>query len=102
MTRSLFAACEKAVHVITTDGTTLRAGRACLFIAAELGWRNLARVLSWPLILWFVEWGYGIVAEHRDLFARFFFTTDHSAQAPELPPAAPITPVLPDETGTLP
>lgn len=92
MTPALFAACEKAVHVITKDGQTLRAGRACLFVLAELGWRGVARVLLLAPILWFVEIGYGIVAAHRDFFAGFMFTRDHSTQAPEPPPVQPVQP----------
>ena len=82
MTPALSAACEKAVHVLTKDGATLRAGQACLFVMAELGWRGVARILLCPPILWFVEIGYGLVAEHRDFFAGFMFTKDRSGLRP--------------------
>ena len=38
MTPELNAACGRAVHVVQSDGTILRAGRAVLFILEEIGW----------------------------------------------------------------
>lgn len=76
MTPMLAAACEKAVHVIQADGTTLRAGRATLFILENLGWRWFARLLMLPPMVWFVELGYRVVADNRPFFARFLFTKE--------------------------
>lgn len=76
MTDEVFRACPDAVHVVTADGRVLRAGRAVLFVMAELGYRRLACLLgTWPLIL-LVEWGYGVVARNRQLFSRFLFTRE--------------------------
>ena len=93
MTPALYAACEKAVHVIKTDGALLRGGRATLFILSQINIpftaRLLMRLLMLPPLLWFVEVGYAGVADHRDFFAGFLFTKDHSLEAPEVPvPAA--------------
>ena len=73
MTLELRAACENAVHVVTADGTILRAARAALFILGRIGYPVVARILLLPPFLWFAEIGYRIVAGHRDFFARFFF-----------------------------
>ena len=76
MTDEIHRACPTAVHVLTADGQVLRAGRAVLFILAELGYRRLASALgTWPLIV-FVEWGYRVVARHRSFFSRFLFTKE--------------------------
>ena len=66
-------ACRDAVHVLTPDGQTLRAGRATLFILERLGWGFIAKVLSIPPLIWLVELAYKIVARNRDFFARFMF-----------------------------
>ena len=73
MTRELAEACETALHVVTDDGRVLKAGRACLFALAVLGWRRTARLLSLPPLVWVVELGYRLVARHRPFFARFLF-----------------------------
>ncbi len=73
MTPALKEACPKAVHVVTADGEILRAGRASLFIAEQLGHRRLARSLRLPPIVWGVELGYRIVAANRPFFSRFLF-----------------------------
>lgn len=73
MTPALYAACEKAVHVIQPDGTTLRAGRASLFVLEQIGWGWWARLLALPPFLWLIELGYRIVASNRPFFARFLF-----------------------------
>ncbi len=76
MTDEVFRACPDAVHVLTADGRVLRAGRAVLFLMGELGYRRLARVFgTWPLSL-VVEWGYDVVARHRQFFSRFMFTKE--------------------------
>lgn len=71
MTPELTAACERAMHVVTVDGRTLPAGRACVFILGELGWRRAERLLSRPSFIWAVELGYRIVAGNRTFFSRF-------------------------------
>jgi predicted DCC family thiol-disulfide oxidoreductase YuxK len=76
MKPELYAACARAVHVVTSNGRTLRAGRAVLFILEQIGWRPLARFLALPPMIWGVELGYKIVAEHRPFFARFLFTRE--------------------------
>ena len=73
MSWELNEACAKAVHVVTEDGQILRAGRACLFVLAALGWQRTARVLSLPPFVWLVELGYRLVARHRSFFGRFLF-----------------------------
>ena len=84
MTPALFAACEKAVHVLTLEGSTLRAGRACLFILEQLGWKWTARLLRLPPLIWIVEIGYWIVAHNRDFFAGILFRhqTEYHGDAP--------------------
>ena len=71
MTPVLAAACEKAVHVVQSNGTSLRAGRAALFVLEELGYKVVARVLLLPPLIWFVEAGYILVANHRDFLPHF-------------------------------
>ncbi|MBV9468010.1 MAG: DUF393 domain-containing protein [Abitibacteriaceae bacterium] len=76
MTPELAAACAQAVHVIKTDGIILRAGRATLFILEQLGWVPLARLLLCPPLIWLVELGYRLIANHRMFFSRFFFRSE--------------------------
>lgn len=76
MTPELWAAYEKAVHVILADGRIVRAGRAVLFLLEQVGWGWLARILRIPPLIWLVEWGYRIIANNRPFFARFFFTKE--------------------------
>ena len=76
MTPELAAACERAVHVITADGVTLRASRAVLFILERCGWTWRARVLRIPPLIWLTELGYWILARNRPFFARFLFRSE--------------------------
>ena len=69
----LRAACARAIHVLTTDGQTLRAGRAALYILRATKWRRLARLLEWPIFLPFVEFGYALIAANRGFVSRFLF-----------------------------
>ena len=73
MTPELRVACERAMHVLTSDGSTLRAGRAMLFVLEHLGWGGLARVLATPPLIWGVELGYRVVAGNRRTFSRLLF-----------------------------
>jgi predicted DCC family thiol-disulfide oxidoreductase YuxK len=79
MTPELYAACVRAVHVITSHGHVLRAGRACLFVLGEAGYGFIASLLRLPPLIWLVEIGYVLVSTHRDFFARFFFFGDVAA-----------------------
>ena len=81
MTPELRAACENAVHVVKSNGEILRAARAALFVLGRIGYPVIARVLLTPPLIWFAEIGYRIVANHRDFFARFFFTREPDAPA---------------------
>lgn len=77
MTPQLLAACRQAVHVITGDGQVIRAGRAALFVLAEIGYpRWLVRPLHRPPLIWIVEVGYQIVARNRPFFSKFLFTKE--------------------------
>ena len=73
MTPELAEACERAMHIACRDGTLLRAGRAALFLAGEIGWRRSSRFLSHPPMIWFVELGYTVVARNRRLVGRILF-----------------------------
>ena len=73
MTPELAVACERAVHVICSDGRVLRGGRAVVFILSELGWRRSAVFFSLRPNIWLVEVFYRIVASNRNLFSRFLF-----------------------------
>ena len=73
MTPELRAACSHAVHVITPEGRTLRAGRACLDVLGRIGFPFWARLLSIPPLVWAVEVGYWLVARNRMLASRFLF-----------------------------
>ena len=77
MTSELYQACQQAVHVITVDERTIKAGRAAMFVLEEVGYPCwLVRPLTWPPLVWFTEFGYWIVASNRSFFAKFFFTNE--------------------------
>jgi predicted DCC family thiol-disulfide oxidoreductase YuxK len=73
MSPELALACEKAMHVVRSDGRLLRGGRATLFILHELGWRVSTRILGLPPFIWIVELAYGVMARNRHVFSRFLF-----------------------------
>ena len=73
---SLQQACEKAVHVIKSDGTVLRAGRAMLFCGEFTRFKGFARIGQWPIFLPFIEVGYALVAHNRDWVSHLFFTRE--------------------------
>ena len=73
MTPELHRACKLALHVITSDGTVLRAGRGTLHVLAHIGWGWFARFLALPPMIWFVELGYLVVSRNRRFFSRFMF-----------------------------
>lgn len=77
MTPPLYEACKKAAHVLTVDGRTLKAGRAALFILAEIGYpRWLIGPFTWPPVVWLTELGYELVARNRPFFSKFLFTRE--------------------------
>ncbi|HET9038389.1 MAG TPA: DCC1-like thiol-disulfide oxidoreductase family protein [Myxococcaceae bacterium] len=73
MTAELRRACARAVHVLTSEGQVLRAGRACLWVLQRTGYPVLARVFSLPPLVWGVELGYWLVARNRWLASRVLF-----------------------------
>jgi len=73
MTPELREACKRAIHVLTTDGKVLRAGRAAMFLLKRVGYPKLAWFGSLPGIIWFVELGYFLVARYRGKVYRWFF-----------------------------
>jgi predicted DCC family thiol-disulfide oxidoreductase YuxK len=76
MTPALREASARAVHVITTDGRILRAGRATLFVLREVGWPRTARLLSLPPFVWGVELAYHLVARNRHWASKILFRRD--------------------------
>ena len=75
MTPSLFEACKKAVHVITSDGEILRAGQASMFVLEKIGYPAwLVRPFRLPPLIWLTEFGYRFVANHRGFLGKFLFT----------------------------
>jgi hypothetical protein len=73
MTDDLARHCTRAVHVLTPSGAILSAGRASLCVLSLVGYSRLAKVLSIPPLIWFVELSYWIVARNRRFFGRFLF-----------------------------
>lgn len=76
MTDDLHLACAGAVHVLTTDGRTLKAGQAALFILGALGYPTSAWFGGLRPFIWGIEAVYQVVARHRPFFAKFFFTSE--------------------------
>ena len=72
MTPALREECRRALHVLTAEGETLRAGRAALFVLERTtpAWRVAARALRHPPLSWSVEIGYQIVARNRAVLGR--------------------------------
>ena len=79
MTPELRRACEKAVHVVTTQGKLLRGGAAAMFLLERIlprSWRWLARLFARPPFVWLTNLGYEIVARHRPIFAPFILPNE--------------------------
>lgn len=76
MNPELYAACDRAVHLILPDGTVMRAGRAALCMLEMVGWGRFARLLAWPPFIWFIELGYRVVADNRQFFSRIMFRSE--------------------------
>jgi hypothetical protein len=81
MTPALYAACVRAVHVVTADGRILRAGRAGLFIFDQIGYHRFAWLFTLPVLSQAAELGYWIVAHNRALFGRFLFRSEQPLPA---------------------
>lgn len=73
MTPELRIACARAVHLLTSEGTVLRAGRACLWVLERTGHPLASRLLALPPLVWAVELGYWLVARNRRLASRLLF-----------------------------
>jgi predicted DCC family thiol-disulfide oxidoreductase YuxK len=81
MTPPLYQACQEAIHVITADGRTIKAGRAVMFVLEKIGYpRWLVRPLTWSPLVWLTELGYWIVANNRPFFSKFLFRPGSSKQ----------------------
>lgn len=77
MSPELAEACERAMHVVTTDGRLLRAGRATMFLFEHTGCGWIAKVWSYPPMVWPVEVAYWIFARCRPFFALFLFRREY-------------------------
>jgi hypothetical protein len=73
MTDALASRCARAVHVITSEGQVLRAGRASLYVLDAIGWKLTASLLSRRPLIWLVEGGYWLVARNRGLLQHLPF-----------------------------
>jgi hypothetical protein len=82
MTPELRVACARAVHVRTATGGILFGGRAVVFLLPAIGFPKVARMLSWPPVLFFVELLYRLVANNRRFFARFLFRKERPLPTP--------------------
>ena len=92
MTDALARRCERAVHVMTPDGTLLSAGRASLYAMDAVGWHRFSAAFSRRPLIWLVEGTYRLVADHRQGVSRFLFRPapgDAAAASPSAPPSAP-------------
>jgi predicted DCC family thiol-disulfide oxidoreductase YuxK len=72
----LRAACQKAVHVIKSDGSIISGGKAMMFCGQFTRWHQLARIAQWPIFLPFVELFYKIIAKNRIVMSKFLFTSE--------------------------
>ena len=73
MTDRLAEQCQRAIHVLTPDGTILSAGKASLCLLELIGYPRTARLAGLPPFIWFVECGYWLVARNRNFFSRLLF-----------------------------
>ena len=74
MTPALRREAEQAIQVVARDGRRFSGGRAVLFVLAEVGWRRrLMQFAMKPPLVWVVDRGYRVVANHRELLSRYFF-----------------------------
>jgi predicted DCC family thiol-disulfide oxidoreductase YuxK len=74
MTPALRSAAERGMQVVTQDGRIYANGRAVLFVLEMVGWHpRLMRLAARRPLVWLVDGGYRLVADHRNLFSRVFF-----------------------------
>lgn len=73
MTEELRKKCERAIHVITTDGSILGGAKAVMFIKSKTGWGWFAKILSLPPFIWLLQLTYRIVANNRHAFSKWFY-----------------------------
>ena len=73
LTDMLAQRCQHAVHVVTTDGAVLSAGRASLYVLEKIGFRRLAHLGCLPPFIWCIELGYWLVARNRQFFSQWLF-----------------------------
>ena len=91
MTPKLARACRRAVHVVTPDGSVLRAGRAALYLLRTAGApAPVIGLLGLPPLVWLVEIGYRIVADNRPFFAQYLMREEPAS--PELVGEGPNAP----------
>ncbi len=76
MTPRLYHACAQSVHLITSRGHILRGARAVLFFLELTGWGMVARLIARSPLIWLIECGYRIVANHRVFFSKFLFRSE--------------------------
>lgn len=78
MTPDIQKACQTSMHVITSDGMVLRAGRASLYVMQHTGWGWIAKMLSLPPFIWGVEAAYWLFARNRRWISRILFPRSNS------------------------
>ena len=78
MSPELAMNCEKAVHVVKSDGEILRAGQAVLFMLGEIGYCLLVTILRLPPFIWGVELLYKFVASNRPWLAHIMFRKEYA------------------------
>ncbi len=62
------------MQVVTQDGRRYSGSRAVLFVLEQVGWFPvLMRLAARRPVVWVVDGGYRVVANHRHAFSRFFF-----------------------------
>lgn len=70
MTPLLRIQAQRAVQIVTSDGSQLSGGRAVLFALEEIGWHPmLVRLLQHRPFVWAVDAGYRVVAANRPRFS---------------------------------
>lgn len=62
------------MQVITRDGRRFSGGGAVLFVLETVGWHPVVmRLARRRPVIWIVNGGYRVVADHRNAFSRIFF-----------------------------
>ncbi len=73
MTEELREKCERAIHVITSEGLVFGGAKAVMFIKSQTGWGWFANLLSYPPFIWVIHILYRIVANNRYIFSKWFY-----------------------------